>query len=235
MKIISNKKAGQYHHYARNEKVRSLSSRFLLSHLPLDQEWTENARAWVQELATPHPYKRQCDPGHIGTSTTSASKEAMKRAGARCLATLGLETQIRNMRDGQTVLCLGASFHDDLHGWTNELFLNWYLAGPPRDFVSVGVGRVTIKPGDVMLFDPARAHGLLRPGERVIQEEEWGRAPEDHSFFLSIDLSLTKRLDDVFGIRRGAASRFEKAGSKEVDWNTLRVDEKTGRLRKAPQ
>ena len=63
--------------------------------------------------------------------------------------------------------CRGAGFHNDVSGhWSRCLF--WVLALDAADveFVMPHAGvRVALAPGDLLVFDPAMAHGLCRPGD----------------------------------------------------------------------
>ena len=63
--------------------------------------------------------------------------------------------------------CCGAGFHNDVsRHWSRCLF--WVLALDAADveFVMPHAGvRQSLAPGDLLVFDPAMAHGLCRPGD----------------------------------------------------------------------
>lgn len=213
--------APQFHHSVSGaEQYRSVAGSFLVGHVELDGSWEEFARQRVSDAGErTAPYKLK--PGAIDTCMSPNFDDASDAIEA-ALASVNVQTKLPGSFDHQTLVCLGAVFHDDLHGWDDALFLNWYLAGPPRDFVIAGLGRVTIRPGDVILFDPSRAHGLLKEGARRFIKSGWKVAPEEHSVFLSADITLTPKLDAMFGIEREDAATFLARGSHELGDHKVR-------------
>lgn len=88
----------------------------------------------------------------------------------------------------------GAGFHNDVaRHWARCLF--WILALDLADveFVMPHAGlRLALAPGDLLVFDPALAHGLCRPrdgGEAVAASFETGR--DDTQIFLTGELLLS--------------------------------------------
>jgi hypothetical protein len=89
--------------------------------------------------------------------------------------------------------CCGAGFHNDVsRHWS--ACLSWVLALDVLEveFVMPHAGvRLPLAPGDLLVFDPAMAHGLCRPGdggEAVATSFEGGRA--DRQIFLTGELLL---------------------------------------------
>ena len=60
--------------------------------------------------------------------------------------------------------CCGAGFHNDVRDhWTSCLFWNLTLSAHDVEFVMPHAGlRIPLVPGDLLVFDPAMAHGLCR-------------------------------------------------------------------------
>jgi hypothetical protein len=88
----------------------------------------------------------------------------------------------------------GAGFHNDVaRHWARCLF--WVLALDLADveFVMPHAGlRLALAPGDLLVFDPALAHGLCRPrdgGQAVAASFETGR--DDTQVFLTGELLLS--------------------------------------------
>jgi hypothetical protein len=218
-----------FHHAVHFENhYRSAASRFLVGHVELDESWKEFARS--REAAVGRRTGRsKLDAGEIDT-LESPDPESFAEAAEAGLASINVTADLPSAFDSQILLCRGAAFHNDLHGWDNALFLNWYLGGVPRDFVIAGVGRLTIRPGDVILFDPSRPHGLVLEGAKGFSRTGWGSAPEDHSIFLSCDIALTPALDTLFGIERGTDAMFKERSSVDID--NLKIVRTSGNLRK---
>ena len=85
---------------------------------------------------------------------------------------LGAEATAADYRRGVAtrvdyLACCGAGFHNDVgRHWSRCLFWLLVLAASEVDFVMPHAGlRLAIAPGDLLVFDPALAHGLCRPGD----------------------------------------------------------------------
>lgn len=88
----------------------------------------------------------------------------------------------------------GAGFHNDVsRHWTGCLFWNLALEVADVEFVMPHAGvRLALAPGDLIVFDPAMAHGLCRPQDQAQAVAESFRAGERcHQIFLSGELTLT--------------------------------------------
>lgn len=218
-----------FHHAVHfDNQYRSVASRFLVGHVKLDESWTDFARSREAAVGKRTGHSR-LDAGEIDT-LESPDPESFTEAAAAGLTSLNVTADLPSAFDSQILLCRGAAFHNDLHGWDNALFLNWYIGGVPRDFVIAGVGRLTIRPGDVILFDPSRPHGLVLEGAKSFSQTGWGSTPEDHSIFLSCDIALTPALDALFGIERGDDAFFQGKGSTDID--SSKIVRTSGNLRK---
>lgn len=132
----------------------------------------------------------------------------------------------------QLMVCAGAVYHVDLQGWDNSLFANWYVQGPPMDFVMPLAGvRRTIYPGDVFVFDPSQVHGLVPVGAGNIGESAANTSrelnPGEYAFFLALDFDMTADTDAWFGISRGCAQEMTTKGFTAVNLMDS-VDRQTG-------
>ena len=90
--------------------------------------------------------------------------------------------------------CCGAGFHNDVaRHWSACLF--WLLALELADveFVMPHAGlRLPLAPGDLLVFDPAMAHGLCRPGDGgQAQEASFAAGEHRQQLFLTGELLLT--------------------------------------------
>ena len=88
----------------------------------------------------------------------------------------------------------GAGFHNDVsRHWTACLFWNLALEVGDVEFVMPHAGvRLALAPGDLIVFDPAMAHGLCRPqdqGQAVAASFRTGEGC--HQIFLSGELLLS--------------------------------------------
>ena len=88
----------------------------------------------------------------------------------------------------------GAGFHNDVsRHWTGCLFWNLTLLATDVEFVMPHAGlRLALQPGDLVVFDPAMAHGLCRPrdrGQAVAASFESGDSCQQ--IFLSGELALS--------------------------------------------
>jgi hypothetical protein len=88
----------------------------------------------------------------------------------------------------------GAGFHNDVsRHWTGCLFWNLALELNDVEFVMPHAGvRLALAPGDLVVFDPAMAHGLCRPRDQGQAVADSFKAGErGHQIFLSGELALT--------------------------------------------
>ena len=216
-----------YHHRVQcRDHHRTVASRFIVGHVKPDGSWDEFVHT-SQAAVGSRTGRGKLEAGQV-TTLESPDPESFTEAATAALESLCVTAELPSAFDSQILLCRGAAFHNDLHGWDNALFLNWYLAGPSRDIVVAGIGHVTLHPGDVVLFDPSRPHALLREGEKRFVKTGWGGEPEDHSIFLSCDIALTAELDGLFGIQRAKeAAAFNELGS--VDIERLRILRTSGK------
>jgi hypothetical protein len=88
----------------------------------------------------------------------------------------------------------GAGFHNDVKGhWSRCLFWLLVLEASDVEFVMPHAGiRLELAPGDLLVFDPAMAHGLCRPadhGQAVAVSFEQG--PHCRQMFLTGELLLS--------------------------------------------
>ena len=99
---------------------------------------------------------------------------AMHRAATALLGQLDLQDVTADMdehaligSDSQILFCRGAAFHADFQTWPEKVFLTQYLEGPAMDLVLPLAGwRQTLRPGDIIFFDPAIPHGLIQACSR---------------------------------------------------------------------
>lgn len=141
-------------------------------------------------------------------------------------AVAGMDEHALTGSDSQILFCRGASFHADFQTWPEKAFLTQYLAGPEMDLVMPLVGwRQTLRPSDIVFFDPAIPHGLIPPGALG------GQIPSSVglSFFVSITVHMTPALRQAFGVRH-----FERDAQPPSDapvlWPYPEVDPVTGAL-----
>lgn len=90
--------------------------------------------------------------------------------------------------------------------------------------------RRTLVPGDCILFDPAKAHGLVKPGSARFEPSDWSAEElvdvEAFSLMLSVEVPLQAALDPCMGVRRGTWPQLRRQGHRmRVD---LSVDKHTG-------
>jgi hypothetical protein len=229
MKTIIGAAPKLFHETGYDAQCRTVASRFLLGHVPVDESWTALGRD-RQEYMASHANRYRLAIGDIDSMPTPPPDELDAQELCRAvLKELGVNAITPEKSDTQILTCMGAMFHDDLHGWDNSVFLNWYLAGPPRDFAVAGVGRVTIQPGDAMLFDPSRPHALLKEGQGRFSKVGWGDPVFGRSLFLSWDIELTAELEQLFDIERGTAEVLQKSGYSDA--GQLQVMKATGGIR----
>ena len=127
----------------------------------------------------------------------------------------------------------GAGFHNDVsRHWTSCLFWNLALAVVDVEFVMPHAGlRLGLQPGDLLLFDPAMAHGLCRPqdeGQAVAQS-----FPPDsngHQIFLSGELGLSDAQWAAMGSPWLAVEEHGRRGA--LDLKVATFDERSGTIQR---
>lgn len=128
----------------------------------------------------------------------------------------------------------GAGFHNDAgRHWSRCLF--WVLALEVDDleFVMPHAGvRLPLAPGDLLVFDPALAHGLCRPrdgGQAVAASFTGaGAAPQ---FFLTGELVLGDAQWAALGAPWLAVEEHERRGA--LDLTVAAFDERSGAVQRA--
>jgi len=218
-----------YHKLAATGEYRTVASRFFLGHVPVDAAWAAIGEA-RQKYLVAHANRFRLGVAEIDSMPSPSEEEAdMDALFSAILGNVQSAAVIPHESDTQLLTCLGAMFHNDLVGWDDSVFLNWYLAGPPRDFVIAGVGAVTLNPGDAVLFDPSRPHALLRKDYSRFTTVGWGDAIEDRSLFVAWDIDLTPQLEDLFDIERSNEKTLQANGFANID--DLQVMKATGAVR----
>ncbi|MDO9074459.1 MAG: hypothetical protein Q7U73_14450 [Rubrivivax sp.] len=123
----------------------------------------------------------------------------------------------------------GAGFHNDAgRHWSRCLF--WVLALRVADveFVMPHAGvRLLLEPGDLLVFDPALAHGLCRPrdGGQAVAASFAGGEPQ-HQYFLTGELLLTDAHWAALGAPWLAVEEHERRGA--LDLTVAAFDERSG-------
>lgn len=213
------------------------------SHLKLSPEWLS------LEAAERHDFmeRQREQQGHYGglkigdisSVKVSSLYEGLHETGFEYLLKLlpfeALQSTGDKHIDSQILMCAGAGFHQDVLCWDNSVFFNWYLGGEPMDFVMPHAGiRQTLRPGDIVAFDPSQVHALVRPGEAVSDASSW---PTDalvqektFQFFLSLDFKMTPSSDAWFGIERGSEEELHHKGYTTMDVDRIKVDNRSGAI-----
>jgi hypothetical protein len=126
----------------------------------------------------------------------------------------------------------GAGFHNDVgRHWSRCLFWTLALAVADVEFVMPHAGvRLALAPGDLLVFDPAMAHGLCRPrdlGQAVAASFEPG--PDCRQVFLTGELLL----DDAQWAGLGApwlpVEQHERRGA--LDLTVAEFDDRSGAIK----
>ncbi|HSW05231.1 hypothetical protein [Aquabacterium sp.] len=129
--------------------------------------------------------------------------------------------------------CCGAGFHNDVgRHWSCCLFWNLALDVADVEFVMPHAGvRLALAPGDLLVFDPAMAHGLCRPddaGQAVASSFEAG----DHrrQAFLTGELLLTDAHWAALGAPWLPVEEHERRGA--LDLMVAEFDERSGAIKR---
>jgi hypothetical protein len=129
--------------------------------------------------------------------------------------------------------CCGAGFHNDVaRHWSRCLF--WVLALDLADveFVMPHAGvRAALAPGDLLVFDPAMAHGLCRPadaGQAVAASFE--ACPNAHQVFLTGELLLADAQWAALGAPWLPVEAHDRLGA--LDLMVAEFDERSGSIKR---
>jgi len=127
----------------------------------------------------------------------------------------------------------GAGFHNDVgRHWSRCLF--WLLALDIADaeFVMPHAGvRVALAPGELIVFDPAMAHGLCRPGDAgVAIEESFDAGPATRQMFLTGELPLDDSRWAALGSPWLPVERHDERGA--LDLMVAEFDERNGTIKR---
>lgn len=218
--------------------VRSISTHVIKGQMAFDDGVLHLARNVCEmfreqwEMRTLQPGKIDVAPGRL-KSLAGLNDQSLKNH--RIFSELGLESGItdatRKIIDCDILYCRGSYFHNDMHGWSDSLFVNWMLEGPPVDLVLPYLGkagRIRLEPGVCFAFDPSQPHGLTRPGETRFLVDQWGDK-DGPCVFLNWVLPLTPKLDSVFGIESGDRSAFApRASWLDMDALSFRIRDTDG-------
>jgi hypothetical protein len=129
--------------------------------------------------------------------------------------------------------CCGAGFHNDVgRHWSRCLF--WLLAIDIADveFVMPHAGvRLPLAPGDLVVFDPAMAHGLCRPGDQgqaMVASFEAGL--HCHQLFLTGELLLSDAQWAALGAPWLPVELHERQAA--LDLMVAEFDERSGAIKR---
>jgi len=126
----------------------------------------------------------------------------------------------------------GAGFHNDVgRHWSRCLFWTLALSVADVEFVMPHVGvRLALSPGDLLVFDPAMAHGLCRPrdqGQAVATSFEQG--PDRRQVFLTGELPLTDAQWAALGSPWLPVEEHERLGA--LDLTVAEFDDRSGAIK----
>lgn len=127
----------------------------------------------------------------------------------------------------------GAGFHNDVgRHWSRCLFWILALDVDQVEFVMPHAGvRVLLSPGDLVVFDPAMAHGLCRPtdaGEAVSDSFETGG--DDRQIFLTGELLLDDARWAALGCPWLPVEHHAQRGA--LDLMVAEFDERSGAIKR---
>jgi hypothetical protein len=127
----------------------------------------------------------------------------------------------------------GAGFHNDVRGhWSRCLFWILALDVADVDFVMPHAGvQVGLAPGDLVVFDPALAHGLCRPADHAAAVEASFLDGEDgRQVFLTGEVLLTDAQWAAAGSPWLPIEEFERRGA--LDLMVAEFDDRSGRIKR---
>jgi hypothetical protein len=127
----------------------------------------------------------------------------------------------------------GAGFHNDVaRHWSACLF--WILAIDVADveFVMPHAGvRLTLAPGDLLVFDPAMAHGLCRPDDDGwAMAGSFGGRKSSHQLFLTGEILLSDAQWATLGAPWLPVEAHERRGA--LDLVVAEFDERSGAIQR---
>ena len=126
----------------------------------------------------------------------------------------------------------GAGFHNDVgRHWSRCLFWTLALAVADVEFVMPHAGlRLALLPGDLLVFDPAMAHGLCRPrdlGQAVAASFEQGA--DRRQVFLTGELLLDDAQWAALGVPWLPVEEHERRGA--LDLTVAEFDDRSGAIK----
>jgi hypothetical protein len=129
--------------------------------------------------------------------------------------------------------CCGAGFHNDVgRHWSRCLFWLLALDVDDVDFVMPHAGvQLALAPGDLLVFDPAMAHGLCRPGDQgqaVAASFETGA--HRHQLFLTGELLLSDAQWAALGAPWLPVEAHEHRGA--LDLMVAEFDDRSGAIQR---
>ena len=127
----------------------------------------------------------------------------------------------------------GAGFHNDVRGhWSRCLFWILGIDVANVEFVMPHAGvRWSLAPGDLVVFDPAMAHGLCRPADGAqALEASFRRGRDCRQLFLTGELPLTDAQWAAMGAPWLPVEEHARRGALEL--TVAEFDERTGAIRR---
>lgn len=221
--------------------VRSISTELVKSRLEFDEGALNLARNVCEmfreqwEMRTLQPGKIDVAPARL-KALAGLNNDSLRHH--RIFSQLGLESSItdeaRKAIDCDILYCRGSYFHNDMHGWSDSIFVNWMLDGPPVDLVAPYLGqggRIRLEPGACFAFDPSQPHGLTRPVENSFLPDQWSEQ-DSPCVFLNWVVPFTPGLDAIFGIERSDRGVFsQRARWLDMDVIDFLINENDGLIR----
>ncbi|GAB3662990.1 cupin domain-containing protein [Ramlibacter alkalitolerans] len=127
----------------------------------------------------------------------------------------------------------GAGFHNDVRGhWSRCLFWILVLDAADVEFVMPHAGvQLALAPGDLLVFDPAMAHGLCRVGDGgLVLEASFPDGPADRQIFLTGELQLTDAQWAALGAPWLPVEEHERRGA--LDLAVAEFDDRSGTIKR---
>lgn len=184
-----------------------------------------------------------CEVTHAGTSlhALAAAAPCVPDLAAALAAALQLTGVLGNDADAYRrglqgplhyLACRGAGFHNDVaRHWSRSLFWLLTLQASDVQFVQPHAGvRLTLSPGDLLVFDQTMAHGLCRPrdnGQAVAASFEAGA--HRHQLFLTGELLLSDAQWAALGVPWLPVEAHEQRGA--LDLMVAEFDERSGAIK----
>lgn len=174
-------------------------------------------------------------PHHLGGLAPSRD-QIVAEIGA-CLASAGVygghEARCRDaVGDGLDFMaCRGSGFHSDTcYHWTGTLFWVFALRVVDAEVVFPTLGlRLTLAPGDLVVFDPALPHGVTRPSATGrFTSKSFGAGPEDVQMFLSGELPLNNSDWAALGCPWEPIPEVVPADGSAIDLRSAKILKSTG-------